>query len=63
MMIKALKFLFIHERKPKRLPLSEQEVADYQKSKDDLVMANEKLQKVIEENHFTLNIKKALSEK
>ena len=62
-MIKALKFLFIHERKPKRLPLSEQEVADYQKSKDNLAIVNEKLQKVIEENHFTLNIKKALSEK
>jgi hypothetical protein len=60
MMMKMFKFFFLKKDDHKHLSLSEKEVAEYQKSKDDLALANKQLQKVIEENHFTLNIKKAL---
>lgn len=63
MMMKMFKFFFFKKDDHKHLSLSEKEVAEYQKSKDDLALANKQLQKVIEENHFTLNIKKALSKK
>ena len=59
-MMKFFKFKFVKRPKSERIPLNEQEVADYIKSKDDLAEANKKLQEVIQENHFSLNIKRAL---
>ena len=59
-MMKFFKFKFVKRHKSERVPLNEQEIADYIKSKDDLAEANKKLQEVIRENHFSLNIKKAL---
>ena len=59
-MMKFFKFKFVKRLKSERIPLNEQEVADYIKSKDDLAEANKNLQEVIRENHFSLNIKKAL---
>lgn len=55
------RFRFIKRKKRKYAPLTPQQMADYIKSKNDLVLANKELQEVIKQNHFSLNIRKALN--
>lgn len=60
MISRIMRVLFYKKQQAKTPALTEEEALDFEKSRNSLKEANANLQKTIEDNHFTLNIRKAI---